>query len=642
MGDQIHREALRLRVRWLQELVGQAAFELGRRLVGRGELHRADDVRMLATSPSCPRWWPVTPALLARCRPSADADLDRRGAAAAGALPAGVAGPARSPFARRGQSGGGTGAGGGTAVGVVTQDDEEPAGGFGARGRLVAAGARAAAADAGRHRRPRPAACCPTWPSSPGSPVWPPWWAIKGRSRRAGRGHHRPRRRSERRGHRPGRQRAPSRVPDRITNGEDRVVKGFAWFVGIITLLGRSATPPCRWPAGSGTGPCSSAWSSSLPRSGWLPRWCSASCSRMESSLSEAGTAGLARPAEALAATRPDGAAVLLAATRPEDVVGRTNVFITMVVGGGVLLSGGAWVIDKLASRTVDPSREARLGSELDAIAYRPGLVVDDETALARPRPHRQDRRLATLLRSSTMSWLKVLGSLTAVAVLAGGHLPAARGLHVHRLRHRSRHPHPGGGRVADQPLRVHTRPRRSTPPPSSSPVGSTSTPILVGDVEPVEGHLDRFEVVLAPALDSSDRKQFEGCIEDWLIDHHLLEVISIEDLPPVPATGRPDRRRDLSGRRSPMTASEQTHRPAISLLHRDPPLCARPSSSSIGEPCSSWRRSSRSAWRRSPRGTAARSCSPSMSPSPSGWPRSGPRRGTRSSPGRADSVTTR
>lgn len=72
-----------------------------------------------------------------------------------------------------------------------------------------------------------------------------------------------------------------------------------------------------------------------------------------------------------------------------------------MVVGGGVLLSGGAWVIDKLASHSVDPSREARLGSELDAIAYRPGLVVDDETALARSRPHREDRRLNKLLRSS-------------------------------------------------------------------------------------------------------------------------------------------------------------------------------------------------------------------------------------------------
>lgn len=49
---------------------------------------------------------------------------------------------------------------------------------------------------------------------------------------------------------------------------------------------------------------------------------------------------------------------------------------------------------------------------------------------------------------------------------------------------------------------------------------------------QPVAGHPGRFEVVLAPALDSSDRKQFEGCIEDWVIDHHLLEVVTIEDLP--------------------------------------------------------------------------------------------------------------
>ncbi|HWJ64200.1 MAG TPA: hypothetical protein VNS19_19675 [Acidimicrobiales bacterium] len=80
------------------------------------------------------------------------------------------------------------------------------------------------------------------------------------------------------------------------------------------------------------------------------------------------------------------------------DVVTRTNVFITLVVGGGVLLSGGAWVLDKLGSRTVDPGRESQLASELDAIAYPDGLIVDDMVARARSRPDVEDDRLTDFL----------------------------------------------------------------------------------------------------------------------------------------------------------------------------------------------------------------------------------------------------
>jgi hypothetical protein len=82
----------------------------------------------------------------------------------------------------------------------------------------------------------------------------------------------------------------------------------------------------------------------------------------------------------------------------PTDVVGRTNVFITLLVGGGVILSGGAWLIDKLASNTVDPRLEQRLGRELDGIAYRPGLLVDEVDVLARPSLDRDDPRVRSFL----------------------------------------------------------------------------------------------------------------------------------------------------------------------------------------------------------------------------------------------------
>jgi len=100
----------------------------------------------------------------------------------------------------------------------------------------------------------------------------------------------------------------------------------------------------------------------------------------------------------ALRATRAEYDRFAWMRTDPDDVATRTNVFITLMVGGGVLLSGGAWLIDKLASRTVDPSREAALGRQLDQIAYQRGLVVDDVNVLARSRPQRDDPGLDSFL----------------------------------------------------------------------------------------------------------------------------------------------------------------------------------------------------------------------------------------------------
>jgi hypothetical protein len=41
-----------------------------------------------------------------------------------------------------------------------------------------------------------------------------------------------------------------------------------------------------------------------------------------------------------------------------------------------------------------------------------------------------------------------------------------------------------------------------------------------------------RFRAVLRPSMDETNRRQFRGCIEDWLIDHVRLDVVSLHDLP--------------------------------------------------------------------------------------------------------------
>ena len=83
-----------------------------------------------------------------------------------------------------------------------------------------------------------------------------------------------------------------------------------------------------------------------------------------------------------------------------ERSFGRTNVFITFLVGGGVLLSALAWVVDRVASQTTTPVAEARLARSLGTIDYpRGGLVVDDMTVLAQAVPGCDDGQLRALLR---------------------------------------------------------------------------------------------------------------------------------------------------------------------------------------------------------------------------------------------------
>jgi hypothetical protein len=78
------------------------------------------------------------------------------------------------------------------------------------------------------------------------------------------------------------------------------------------------------------------------------------------------------------------------------------NVFVTFLVGGGIVVSAAAWLIDRLAARTTTPVGEDRLARRLGRISYpRGGLLVDDVTALAQDVPGADDRQIRKLLRSA-------------------------------------------------------------------------------------------------------------------------------------------------------------------------------------------------------------------------------------------------
>ena len=77
----------------------------------------------------------------------------------------------------------------------------------------------------------------------------------------------------------------------------------------------------------------------------------------------------------------------------------RTSVFITFLVGGGVLLSGVAWLVDRIAASTATPIGEQKLAAMLAPISYPAGgLIVDDTTALAQDVPGSDDAQLRRLL----------------------------------------------------------------------------------------------------------------------------------------------------------------------------------------------------------------------------------------------------
>ncbi len=79
---------------------------------------------------------------------------------------------------------------------------------------------------------------------------------------------------------------------------------------------------------------------------------------------------------------------------------GDLNVFITFLIGGGVIISGIAWIVDRIASKSSSPAGEQRLGRQLESISYPSGgLLLDDVTVLAQEVPGANDEQIRQLLR---------------------------------------------------------------------------------------------------------------------------------------------------------------------------------------------------------------------------------------------------
>jgi len=114
----------------------------------------------------------------------------------------------------------------------------------------------------------------------------------------------------------------------------------------------------------------------------------------------------------------------------------------------------------------------------------------------------------------------------------------AALGMGLHLLREATQSTHYRTS--ADSRLRVVVESRRNGAERSVTLAELTMTHLamcrlrvssdLEGGLEPVPLHPGRFEVVLSPALDSTDRREFQGSLEDWNVERNLVRVISMEE----------------------------------------------------------------------------------------------------------------
>jgi hypothetical protein len=81
------------------------------------------------------------------------------------------------------------------------------------------------------------------------------------------------------------------------------------------------------------------------------------------------------------------------------EELGRTHVFITALLGGGVAVSALAWGLDHLAHRTAGRSLDRGLAARLVALGLpADGLVADDAELLASEAPYQDDPDLRLLL----------------------------------------------------------------------------------------------------------------------------------------------------------------------------------------------------------------------------------------------------
>ena len=124
--------------------------------------------------------------------------------------------------------------------------------------------------------------------------------------------------------------------------------------------------------------------------------------------------------------------------------------------------------------------------------------------------------------------WVRPIAGVALVLITLGG---------IHVMRDATMSTHYETGADSRMVVVVHASNNRAEPGTTLDELAEAQINTCVLQVstniegfEPVSGDDDRFTVTLRPALDSTDRKQYRGCLEDWSVDHVRLNVVSMTD----------------------------------------------------------------------------------------------------------------
>ena len=216
-----------------------------------------------------------------------------------------------------------------------------------------------------------------------------------------------------------------------------------------------------------------------------------------------------------------------------DSATGQLNVFITFLVGGGVILSAIAWVDrpprghDGVARR----ERAARRGARADQLPTRwPAARRRDRPRAGRPRGRRPPDQQAPSTRRTRVKIAAGRIALGALGLAVG--IAAVLALREATL---STHQHvepDSRTEVVVSARTVHGERGQTLADMVEALVLGCRLEVSSELAEPIDALGDgRYRAVLTPELDQTNRRQFRGCVEDWTIDQILADVERLESV---------------------------------------------------------------------------------------------------------------
>ncbi|GAB2586540.1 hypothetical protein GCM10027168_19180 [Streptomyces capparidis] len=193
----------------------------------------------------------------------------------------------------------------------------------------------------------------------------------------------------------------------------------------------------------------------------------------------------------------------------------RTFVFVPVLLATGALLSGAAWLVQRLATATAGPAADTRLAGRLAVLAapaggVREAVPDDDLTPVLGPPPPGRGRRAALAAGALVALAALVVGLAELTQTRPEPRPEAEASSYLLKVSVRGDLPQPGRDLMAER-LWASCR-------------ASTSRLLVNAPLSHVEG--DVYAGVVRPALSPHDRMRLRGCLVDSQLDRVRFTVM--------------------------------------------------------------------------------------------------------------------